>query len=460
MDNRKVYTEYNDEKNRIPWLRMIITAFVMALIIFVILLLLKNCKKTSLRGDLVDAAESYYEKYPTSLPKEVGECYVLTLSTLEKEGLVDTNKYSTCDKTKTYVNVCYLENLKYNYSATLSCKVETTNYEMWKDGNVSDLVEGSDVRFMFTGEQYTLAPEDTENATKYYYPTNTTNVDEVSNYYASAPAEGYNNNEGETTGYKWYTQSTVKSYWNNGTYSATAPNGYIYKDSEKITTSYSDTKPESASYRTINEVTLYRYRKIASPYRYICVPANATNTDIAITSPYHCGLNDQGFTKVWEVHYSCDGGLTTTNKFDTICSDYTEWSKESCTTNYSKGIECESKQGYEYTDTMYKWYKNINVRSYYPSKSYSASGENTYFVTSPVSGAIRDDSTSSQVYKFYKTDSEMVEKWVEVTDGYVTLDELISTFNNLGYQVNSLSDIKALENIRYNFKMQYRNIEE
>lgn len=463
MNSSNVYTEYNDEKNQIPWLRMIITAFIIALIIFIILLLLRNCGKSSLRGDLVEAAQEYYEKYPTSLPKEVGECYVVTLATLEKEGLIDPSKYSTCDKTKTYVNVCYLENLKYNYAATLACEVETTEYDMWKDGSVNDLVEGSDVRFKFLGEQFTLV-EDTEsnNITKYYYPTNTTNPDEVNTYYTTVPATGYTEKDGQATGYKWYTESQGKSYWNNGEYSATAPSGYVNRDSEKQVTSYSETRPADASYRTITEISLYRFKKVATPYLYVCVVPGSTN-GIKIQSPNHCALNKEGFTKVEKAYYSCDGGATNV-EFGTVCNDYTDYSETACTTNNSQGIICESKGGYKYTDTVYKWYKNTTVKKYYPSNSTNVNKENTYYITAPVSGAIRDDSTEAQVYKFYKTDSgtgvNMVEKWVDVTNGYVELDELINTFNKLGYNVNNLSDIKAIEDIRYQLKMQYRNVEE
>lgn len=465
MDNESIYTEYNDEKNRIPWLRMIITALILALIIFIILLLIRNCKKSSLRDDLVEAAQSYYEKYPTELPKEVGVCYVVTLSTLENEGLIDSSKYSTCDKSQTYVNVCYLENLKYNYAATLSCEVETTSYGMWKDGTVSDLTDGSDVRFKFTGEQYTSVEEgSTTDSTKYYYPTNTTDANAVTSYYKAVPATGYTNKEGQTTGYKWYTQSTIKSYWNNGEYSATAPAGYTNKDSEKKVTNYSDTKPEEASYRTISSTTLYSYRTVATPYKFVCVvPGTNSSTSAAIYTEYHCGLNESGFTQVEKVYYTCDGGLTDTT-YGTACSDYTEWSTNACTSSATKGIECITKTSYEYTDTVYKWYTMTSVRNYYPSNSTTASGENTYYVSAPVNGAIKDDSTEAQVYKYYKTisssNANMVQKWVEVTSGYVDLDELILTFNNLGYDVKSLSDINAIEDIRYNYKMQYRNVVE
>lgn len=452
--------QYDDYKEKTPWLRMIIIALIVAIIIFIILLLLRNCGKKSLRGDLVKGAEEYYDKYPVQLPKEVGECYTVTLKTLEKEGLVNSSKYSTCDTAKTYVNVCYLENGKYNYAATLACNVETTKYGPWKDGTPSDLVEGSDVRFLFTGEQFTEVEEGTTPSTvKYYYPYNTTSAG--SEYYASVPAKGYNNKEGQTTGYKWYTESSEKTYWNNGEYSATAPTGYTNSDSENKVTKTSDIRPTDASYRTISEVTLYRKRTIASPIFICVVPGTDYTKDASIVSPYHCRLNESGFTQTAKVNYTCDGGNTFV-AFGTVCQDYTEWTTDACTS--SSTVECQTKTSYQYTDTVYKWYKLENVRKYYPSGAATASGEKTYYASSPSAGLVRDNETATQVYKWYKTSSSttanMVQQWVQVTNGYVGLDELISTFNGLDYSVNSLSDIKAIQDIRYQYKMQYRNVEE
>jgi len=462
MKKDDLYTEYNDEKNKIPWVRLVVTVLVLVLIVFIILLIIKGCSKNTLRENIIEAAQNYYGEKPQDFPKEVGECKQITLSTLENAGLIESDDFSSCDRAATYVNVCYLENSEYNYAAILSCEEESVNYSNWKDGNVSDLTEGSDVRFTFQPQYYTLADEVTGiPGNKKYYPGDESNSDLVNNYYVTSPAVGYDNKDSENVGYKWYTESQVKSYWNNGEYSATAPVGYMNNEGKTTITNYSDTMPASATYRTINEVTLYRYRVVSPLYRFKCIVPGTTEADGYILSPTHCQLNQSGFTQIAGAYYSCDNGATTV-PYGTVCADYTEWSKDACTTDAVKGVFCESKTVYEYTDTVYKWYTMNTVKKYYPSNSSTAEGENTYYVTSPVSGAIKDETTMSTVYKFYKSDTNgnLVEMWVNVTDGYVTLEEMIEAYKKLGYEVNSLSDIKAIEELKYEVKMQYREIEE
>lgn len=465
MDNEKIYTEYNDEKNRIPWLRIILSVVIVILVIAIIFLLLRACGKTTLRTDIIDAAKKYNEKYQNNLPETIGECNIVTLSALEKEGLIDSKKYSTCDKATTYVNVCHLENSKYNYAANLSCDKETTKYGMWKDGSVADLTEGlSDVRFKFVGQELTQVP-DGEQATlvKHYYPSDSTDASKVNSYYISVPKNGYTERESASFGYKWYTETDKKEYWNNGEYSATAPSGFIsYEDSKEVV-KYSDTKPEEASYRKIEEITLYRYKRVSKVDSFVCViPGTNAETDASIVSSKHCSLREDNFKEVYKAYYTCDG-ITKTDTIQT-CEDYTAYTEEACSTSRVNGIECESKTSYKYTDTVHKWYKETKERSYYPSKSTSASGEKTYYLTAPVAGAIKDEKTGANVYKFYKPESKnnvnMVEKFIDVTNGYVEIDELLATFNNLGYEVNSLKDVNAIDKIRYDIKMQYRNIEE
>ena len=114
---------------------------------------------------------------------------------------------------------------------------------------------------------------------------------------------------------------------------------------------------------------------------------------------------------------------------------------------------------------MWKWYRKDNVRSYYPSGASSASGEKTYYISSPTSGAIRDDATAATVHKYYKLEEGTVgegsiEEWLPVTDGYVTLEEMLAAFRELGYEVYSLADVNRLDQIRYQYQMQYRNLEE
>ena len=458
MNNDVNYTEYNEEKNRIPWLRMFISLLLLVVIVVIILLLLRACgKDTNLRQDLVEAGKSYYEKFPSLLPSEKGECLTVELSALEQLELIDKDKYSSCDKDKTYVNVCLLDSGKYQYSGILSCTDNNEFYGMYKDGTESDLKEDeSDVRYMFIGEELTDVISSNKEEKKYYYPGNETNSSSIDEYYIKSPASGYTYKEGQTTGYKWYTETTKKVYLNDGEYSSTGATGYTKGESRTVNL-YSSTKPEEASYRTISNDTVYRTLNVAKPYKYICTSKTEQGQMVGTTV---CGYRTDSFTILSTVLYTCDGSTTVKN--DTPCGEYSEWTTTKCESSVANGIKCEA--GYAYTDTQWKWYKNEKVRSYYPSKSASASGEKTYYVSQPVSGAIKDTNTKAQVYKFYKlvtTNNEITNKeFKDVTGGYVTFEELIKKFKELNYDVETLKDINELEEIRYQYKLQYRNIEE
>ena len=453
MEENYSYTEYNEEKNRIPWLRIFISFLILIVGVIIVLLLLKACNKPVLKDDLIEAAKDYYEKYPEYLPIEVGVCYNVTLDELEKEGLIKISDYETCDKYNTYVTVCYLESKTYHYSANLDCEVEDTDYGIWQDGDESDLTDESDVRYTFLGEEM-------QTGEKYYYPNDLTDPTKVIEYYASIPKSGYSGTEDQQIGYKWYTQKTVNSYWNNGGYSSTQPEGYSTKGSSKTVTNYSTTKPSSASYRKITEVKLYRYEEVARPYKCKCADPEGKLPGATIATTI-CALRDDGYTKPVDIYYTCDG----TKQVDrgTVCKKMSDWSSKACKSSTINGINCETQTGYQYTDTMWKWYNVTTQKSYYPSGSSDASKENTYYVSAPVSGAQKDESTQATVYKYYKiekgTIGGSIEEWLPITNGYVTYDEMMEAFRTLGYDVYSLSDIDKIENIRYQYKMQYRELE-
>lgn len=457
MNGNVDYVDYNEEKNKVPWGRILISFLILIVAVIIVLLLLKACGKTSLRDDLIEAGKDYYEKYPSKLPTEVGECLVVTLEQLENESLIKTDKYETCDDDATYVNACYLESKTYHYSAILSCEVEDTNYGMWQDGEEEDLNEYSDVRFKYLGEEK-------NSGTKYYYPNDLTNADEVKEYYASIPSTDYTGKEESEIGYKWYVEKEQNSYWNNGGYSSTQPSGYPTKGESKTVTTVSETKPSTASYRVITDTTIYRKQSVARPFIYYCY--NDNENAVVVSDKPCSGANPN----VANIEFTCDGTNKVNVSYEQLstgqlptCGDWSEWTTEKCSNSTTNGIKCESKAGYTYTDTMWKWYKNETVKSYYPSGSSSASEEKTYYVTSPVSGAIKDTTTEANVSKYYKlvkTEGESnFEEWLPVTDGYVNLTDLIEIFKNKNYNVESLKDINALEEIRYQYQLQYRNIE-
>ena len=452
MNDNLNYTEYNEERNTVPWTRIIIAIVCLIVVIVAIILIFRGCSKSSLRDDLIKAGKEYYEAFPSSLPGEVGECKTVPLSTLQEEEIVGNFKYRTCDTTMTYVNVCHLENGSYHYSATVSCKKEKTDYGSWKEGHIANLSDKSDVRFLFVGEAK-------EKGNKYYYPSDLTNSDEVIHYYSSIPSADYNLFEDESEGYKWYTESTNNTYWKNGSYSSTEPNGYPIKGSSKTETKLTITKPQTTSYRTIKDVTLYRYQTIAKPYQFICASKKGTGN---IVSKTPCASLTNGYTEFVRMTYTCGDNKEVAQ--GTVCKDYTNWSKDKCSDSVADGIKCESSKGYEYTDTMWKWYKKDTTRKYYPSNAATPDKENTYFIEAPIEGVIKDAATKATVHKYYKLVNEegtnTSNEFKKLHADYVTFEELISTFKNLGYPVTGLSDIKQIEEIRYQYKMQYRNVEE
>ena len=443
------YTTYDDERNKISWGKIFGILLLIIAIIIVILLLVKSCGKKDLRNDLIEAAKDYYEKYPEELPSTVGECYIVTLRLLEEQGLINSNDYKTCDKDATYVNVCYLESKTYHYSAILECEVGDTNYGVWQDGTESDIEETSDIRFKFLGEELQMG-------TKYYYPNDFTDVTKVIEYYATIPKNGYSGKEDEQIGYKWYTEETVNNYWNNGGYSSTQPEGYPIKGSSTTVTKYSDTKPNEASYRKIEETSLYRYQVLGTEAHWC--HAKDDKNKVTLTYDECSGEYPIEFLTVYMCINDPNDKGTVEQK---VCEDFTDWSSKKCIN--SDTINCESKIGYKYTDTMWKWYKTSTEKKYYPSGKNNANDEITYYITSPINGAIKDESTKSTVYKYYKlekdTNNGNYEEWLPITDGYVTYEEMLEAFRNLGYEVISLDDINRIDKIRYQYQMQFRNLE-
>jgi len=338
-------------------------------------------------------------------------------------------------------------------------EVEQTNYGMWKDGTEEEINNNSDVRFKYLGEQK-------NSGTKYYYPNDLTDTKSVNQYYATSPKNGYTLSEDEQIGYKWYIEKEQKSYWNNGGYSSIQPSGYTIKGEWKTVTKLSETKPSVESYRTIKDVTIYKSQSVARPYIYYCVNPDNPN-DVVITDNGCTGIH----SKTKNIEFTCDGKTSVTmtveqleNRDFPACGEWSSWTTNKCTDSLVNGIKCQTKQGYSYTDKMWKWYKNTIIKTYYPSGATSSSGEKTYYITSPVSGATKDIETEETVYKYYKIektkDEINFEEWLPITNGYVEYEELIKLFKEKNYNVNSLSDINKLDEIRYQYQLQYRDIEE
>lgn len=471
MNNENVYDERYDnsyeetEKNRSPWLRIVFIILGIIVLVVLILLLLKACgnKNKDLSRDLLEAGKEHYRKDETLLPVSAGECKNVTLDVLLSENLITTPEdYEVCDKIGTYVKVCKLESENYHYVPILSCGDQSNEFGPWTIGDEKDITpDKSDVRFLFLGEQ-------AKGGVKYYYPGNEKDPSKINEYYVTSPSEGYDQKDNAVTNaYKWYTEKTSSQsvYWNNGEYSSTQPAGYSYKGNKKTTEAKtSDTKPASAEYRTITESTLYRTKTEARPYKYRCIDEKISGDYYSSGVPCEAREEDT-FKHTVEIFYTCDG-INSTSK-GTVCTDWSNWSTNKCEENILKGTKCETKTTYSYVDTMWQWYKkeNVTTKSYYPSGSSNKDEENTYYVTQPVDGSIKDSSTQATAYKFYKVveetgnnENQSNQIWVSVNKEYVSIEELISNFQSLEYNVNSLKDIIDNKDIRYQIQLQYRDV--
>lgn len=464
--NSKNDIYYDPEKKRTPLLKLVFIVLGIIFVFLIIFLLTKACRKgPDLYSDLLEASKNYYKE--NALPVALGQCSIVKLDELKENNyLTNVDNYLTCDGAKTYVKVCKLNNGDYQYTPFTSCNNKETSFSEWKIGEETELVkDSSDVSFKFFGEIKQLG-------TKNYYPDNNIDVSKVSQYYVQAPNEEYIYKDSPEIAYKWYVEKQGREYYQNGTYLSIQPSGYTNKDAESSKTYISLTKPENATYRISNQTTIYASENVSYPYRYVCTDEKLSGT---ITSDLVCKKrNDLTFKKTSKILFTCDG--TNEVSANTLCSERSNWSSNSCednsmtkqaTTsdgyaikkNIITGKGCVSTTGYVVTDKIWKWYKNATIRSYYPSGEADVNIEKTYFLKPPTAGAIKDENTKITAYKYYKlinTEDESTLTWVSIGKDFISEDELIYNFKELGYNVNSLSDIQNQDNIRYQLELSYR----
>lgn len=481
---------YDVDKERSPWIRTLLILLGVILIIFIVLFLIKACGKgektnnDSLEKDLLNAGKTYFNS--DLLPEANGECKVVTLEVLLDQKLIeDTTKFENCDKGDTYVKVCKLSSGKYQYTPLLSCTDKRTNFGDWQDGTEDDLIaDKSDVTFTYLAERLIYEDSSTTTTTtgtkRNYYPNNATSASKVNEYYVSSPASGYTyKDSGTTQASKWYVEKTIGgTLWNKGAYSATQPSGYPNKLNAKTTTSgILDTKPEEKANRTINELKVYRAGEHPQPYRYECADDNIAEHIYSFTM---CERRTEStHKKTVAVYYTCLGNGSNAGSSANDVAKYTgdgknqtlnqinamtcPWTETSC-----KGSTfCQEKTAYKYTDTEWQWSTSATtVRSYYPSNSETAAGEKTYYISAPVANAIRDTSTTTSAFKFYKLvntttnkeiPGETKETWVKVTEDYVSESDLIKALKDLNFEVSTLKDIENHDELRYSVKLEYRN---
>ena len=457
MEDNSYYGSYEENERKNPLFKILLILIAIIIIIVLVFLISRMRGGNVVQKNLLIAGKNYYDENSTALPEAAGECSTITLSYLLNEDLIkNTENYNSCDDSATYVKVCKLESGDYHYTPVIQCgSKDDTVFGDYKEGSEEDLVaDSSDVRFTFKGEVYSTQ-------SKQYYPSNKTTEKEVTELYTSAPATEYSyKGEAVNNAAKWYAESSGTSYWNNGGYSSTAPSGYPSQGKEgTAVTRISLTAPATASYRTIKQQLVYRTRSVSTPvaFSYLCY-SRTLNYDMLSSTP--CGLRPDSYTEYKQIYYTCDGTTKVEKTSSCAATDWSAWTTTSCTTVGS--TECESKTGYVYTDRTWQWYVTGTYRSYYPSGSASAAGEKTYYTNSPKTGYVKDSSTVTTAYKYYKlvnadTNSNSDGEWVKINDEFVDIDELLSSFKEKGFEVDSLSDIKSNDKIRYSLKLEYAN---
>lgn len=541
---------YDDDKGATTRKRILIIILIIIAILLVIFLL-KSCGKRNQGNNnstttkpafsyervLLEAGKKYYENNSDELPKAIGDCKSIDLKTLGDRGLVNPDEFSKCNNGTTIVRVCMLENEKLHYTPWLVCtdKTSDSEYGESKDGTLNDVVaDSSYIDFKYlpmvikAGDQKLGPVEElwesdikyksykTISTTKYYRYRDTqytwnlvdkyyytskgevTKAKDAKEYYTSRPSSKYALSTGKTTGYKWYTLSggNKEYYMKNGkkSYSVTAPSGYPNKDLSSAQTAYE--------------------RSYAVTHYYKCNSSDNRYTKYALEK---CGTGDsKNYPKLVEEFNSC---VNTNSPSEAQILAGKEDAKIGRCVVSRNDKPCTNNETYRCVSlTAYYWYKGSDgTRTYYPSGKNTSSLENVYYTEAPVKGAIKDESTKSTVYKWYREGSKKtsgysseapsgypdatktgdsrvgeftswskkkpasksyrkIESKVKIKlqeiqgtndssfepigTEYVTLAEMIKIYTDKGYKVETLDDIKANGELQYKVKMLIRNKKE
>ena len=469
----KNYDDYGYEKSyrssdNPGIIRRVLIVLMVLIAIILIFFLIKSCNKKPNNNEkkvvfdyettLLEAGKNYFGSNIDEAPNAPGECSVVELQKLIDKKLVDPNKFGNCNVTTTYVKTCILENGVRHYTPWLVCttKDSESEYGVLTEGTSSQVIaDKTYTEFAFLpqvvkkssskyGKAETLWKDEipyesykTISKTNYYryrdklyqwnlvkrtyYSRNgeQTKASAVNDYYTTSPANGFNKTSNKTTeAYKWYTTTSEKVYYSkNGAKmpSATEPEGYPNRDPKGI------------------DVTRYRTRTVTGTFKptkyYVC--ATSASSPIYVYQPNKkCGEGtNKSYTYQREIVYSCvDGNTASDMVIQNIVSDpnynckkYSEWSnitEKKCTG--AKDV-CQSL-----TLTFYYWYKTVGgANTYYPSGASKASGEKVYYTEAPVKGAIKDTSTKTTAYKWYKESKTTTTKYTAIPpSGYYSATRL------------------------------------
>ncbi len=333
------------------------------------------------------------------------------------------------------------------------------------------------------------------------------NADDVNEYYPSSPNSNYTERDNETMVYKWFTTESKKIYAvdSNGTkvYSHTAISGYPYNEGGVC-----------VEYQTRTVTGTHRPK-----HYWVC--AKSKNSTVKTYQLYACG-GAPNTELVYEIDnfWTCGSGSEEdilngkVSSSSVTCNTYSAW-KFSETSCDEKLDTCRKIQPY----CVYTWYKleENAEKKYYPSGSSNASSERIYYASAPINGASKDESTRVVGYKWYNSTTKVTSDylatapssdatktndskwsdwsdystknpsindgrnrnietrikiklqeikgitegdWKNLTDKFLSLDEMINILNINNYKVNSLEDIHNNGELKYKIQMLIRNKKE
>ena len=348
---------------------------------------------------------------------------------------------------------------------------------------------------------------------KLYYTTSgeKTDASSVKEYYTSAPSGKHIYSDNKTTeAYKWYTTTSKKEYalTSKGAkaFSDKPIGDYNLNEGGVIVTMYK-TRTVTGS----RAPTKYYACSTSSTSPYLVFQKVNCPSD---HNPEYKVLRDI-FYSCADPNSGSESILGQKVNSTDMCVTYSAWSdakRGTCPagTNSNTCIQVSA--------TFYNWYKIVDSgdRTYYPSGASTAAGEKVYYTSAPVNGAIKDEASKTTAYKWYaqsatttsnytavapsgytnatrtedskwgdwskwnksnpktsdgrnrQIESKVKIKlqeiksvtsndWVDLSNEYITREQLIRVFQNKGYNIGSINDINNNGDIRYQVKMQIRN---
>jgi len=348
---------------------------------------------------------------------------------------------------------------------------------------------------------------------KLYYTTAGEKADAagVKEYYTSAPSGRHVYSDNKTTeAYKWYTTTSKKEY------ALTAKGAKAFSDKPIGDYNLNEGGVNVSFYKTRTVTgkrapTKYYACSTSSTSPYLVFQKVNCPSD---HNPEYKVLRDI-FYSCADPNSGSESILGQKVQSTDMCVTYSAWSdaiKGTCPSGTNSDT-CVTV-----TVTFYNWYKIVDSgdRTYYPSGASSASGEKVYYTSAPVSGAIKDQASKTTAYKWYAESSSVTsnytaiapggyinatktndskwadwskwsksnpkisdgrnrqieskvkiklqeikevnsEDWANLSNDYISKEQLIRVFQNKGYNIGSINDINNNGDIRYQVKMMIRN---